>query len=564
MTTERLALTNLADFDLAVVIPSCGEGREIVGAVSAAERAISKLSEDIRVVVIVVLNNPPNHDDYRTSNELSRDILSLYAEKEPQGDYVQIHHKNENFEAMKAAPERLNLVMIDMFSDGHVQQGCNVGMARRVGENFALTLLKDNGIMFCSDADSVAGENCLVEVVDFFKRNTNVAATSCWPEDIEPHEDDLEGQRINNLQRIKDLFHSISGGLQIRFWDKKFLGPRTFALCGCNTAIRKSAYTAIGGRRAMDRGEDSDLSIRLAQAGYKVVENPGQKVYTSLRLDGRTPGDHCYASGCRKLATENPLEYTVESLEYSYFRTLILEYCNDCYGKNAARYASDPEFSGSERFAGYWRNGLRRRLEGKPIELDLSDDELEEIRKAWAQHPDLNSTNLNPALTKTIERVVGNKYPKKSLAEMLVYLWESLEVNVAQKLPDRSLFDAMKSRGLAIVEQLGNADVHQSLEKELMLMCVLRWMEDLIISLEKIKELGSEYSDLYERLRLLLNAHMAFAIDRDNHFAEHNIQGLLTELEALPHEAFDPLRDLLGLIVNFQEGEPSPSPQADL
>ncbi len=61
---------------------------------------------------------------------------------------------------------------------------------------------------------------------------------------------------------------------------------------GANLGIRSSAYTRVGGYRALPEHEDTDLVDRLRLAGARIVATAAHEVETSGRHVGRTPGGY--------------------------------------------------------------------------------------------------------------------------------------------------------------------------------------------------------------------------------------------------------------------------------
>lgn len=59
---------------------------------------------------------------------------------------------------------------------------------------------------------------------------------------------------------------------------------------GANFGVRASAFSAVGGYRPLDTGEDRDLWFRLRDAGFSVRQPLDLHVRTSSRLIGRARG----------------------------------------------------------------------------------------------------------------------------------------------------------------------------------------------------------------------------------------------------------------------------------
>ncbi|MEU6122042.1 glycosyltransferase [Streptomyces sp. NPDC047123] len=59
---------------------------------------------------------------------------------------------------------------------------------------------------------------------------------------------------------------------------------------GANMGVSAAAYRRVGGFAALTTGEDRDLAVRLAAAGYRIARADDHPVRTADRLRGRAPG----------------------------------------------------------------------------------------------------------------------------------------------------------------------------------------------------------------------------------------------------------------------------------
>jgi len=157
------------------------------------------------------------------------------------------------------------------------------GLARKSGMDEAVRrfnlLNNPEGIIVSLDADTLVEENYLVEIEDFFKRNSgHVGATIAFSHQTEG----LEKKHLEGIQLYEKYMDYYKNALEFTGY------PYPMFTVGSAFAVKAGAYVKRGGMNRRQAGEDFYFLQNLVQLG-PVGEITGTTVHPSARLSDRVP-----------------------------------------------------------------------------------------------------------------------------------------------------------------------------------------------------------------------------------------------------------------------------------
>jgi hypothetical protein len=213
------------------------------------------------VEVIIVINHSEQASmddkliDKQVFNEASR-----WKEGLSSNDSLQFHILN----------------MIDLPS-----KKAGVGLARKIGMDEAVRrfdrLNVQSGVIACYDADCRCDPGYLIQLVDYFKNNTDIEACSVYFK--HPYESADHKQEIIEYE------------LHLRYFieAQRYAGfPYAFHTIGSSMAVRSSSYQKMGGMNTRQAGEDFYFLQKFIERG-KFGELNRIAIYPSARISDRVP-----------------------------------------------------------------------------------------------------------------------------------------------------------------------------------------------------------------------------------------------------------------------------------
>ncbi len=243
-------------YDGAVVIPSLAEKDNLPPLLKSLEDNTSDIIE--KVLIIFVVNNTPEANDAIKQNNL------------------------ESIELLKDYNGKLNLCIVDASTKGNELNSKNggVGLARKIGMDFALTKLNYNFInpfIACTDGDSTLSNDYLESIYNEFKEENIHAAYVDYNHTLTGDEE------INRAIINYEIF------LRYYVIGLKYAGsPYAFHTIGSTMVCSADAYVKIGGMNKRKAGEDFYFMEKLAK-NYEVKFISKGKVFPSSRPSWRVP-----------------------------------------------------------------------------------------------------------------------------------------------------------------------------------------------------------------------------------------------------------------------------------
>lgn len=165
-----------------------------------------------------------------------------------------------------------------------VDSGC-VGLARAAGITAALRDQERDPArawIAGTDADSTVPDHWVIRQVELAEQGHDLVVGTVQPQPAPLH----------------DVVH--------RWFDQHVLGEGHAQVHGANLGFRASAYLAFGGYLPLVEHEDVALVKAMRRAGLPWVATDTNRVTTSTRLSGRTPGG--FAGYLQRLAVSENLQ----------------------------------------------------------------------------------------------------------------------------------------------------------------------------------------------------------------------------------------------------------------
>lgn len=241
--------------DVVVVIPALAERKSLFGTLESLARNPS--SELRRTLVICVVNNRSVPFADARDVEENRETLAALAESSQPG---------------------LRLAYVDASSAGReLPEKGGVGLARKIGLDWGLSLLGGEGVLLSLDADTLVEPNYLESVRAGFARDGAWAAAVPFAHRLEGTGDEVAAIVCYEIFLRYHVMGLAYAGT-----------PFAFHSIGSAMACTAEAYVAVSGMNQRQAGEDFYFLQQLAKTG-RVDTVRGTTVHPSPRPSHRVP-----------------------------------------------------------------------------------------------------------------------------------------------------------------------------------------------------------------------------------------------------------------------------------
>lgn len=245
-----------ASYDAVVIIPAIAEYENLKNLLNNLnendEEAIS------RALILIVVNNLAGSDEKT---------------------------KNENLQTLKYLKWlineqvlKLNLAVIDCASEGATldEKHGGVGLARKIGMDSALHLLRESGLLVCLDADCSASKNYLKNILKFFEEKK-------FPAAVVRYEHLLNDPKTEAAIICYEIF------LRYYLLGLKYAGsPFAHHTIGSTMICTVDSYVSIGGMNKRKAAEDFYFIEKLAK-DFEIGCITDAIVFPSSRGSWRVP-----------------------------------------------------------------------------------------------------------------------------------------------------------------------------------------------------------------------------------------------------------------------------------
>ena len=420
--------------DVAIVIPSYAEGREILHTLSSI--ACQENPENLSIGVFVVVNNARGAvEKVLKSNEDTMElVLQLQADIMPQGlDTRNRFMLHSPMPVSKIGPSQvraaeavmtsnMKLTMIDLSSVEYAPEDCNVGLARDSGMQQALKATKENAILISTDADTLMSNGYVKNAYSLLANQAEYSAATgpVWMfAYLDQSPEYIRGQTVH---RAEMLIGSIMGT-----WARNNLivsiGSNRFrVLAGSNTAIKREEYIAAGGYEHINGAEDAKLGLSLLRQGKKLMFSDQLSIETDLRESNRTDsncgmGQHIIQKN--EQHDEDGMHFKVKNPR-SYIVGVMLE-----GAINAANRRDLPERE--------WKEAVQNYMAPESFGyVPLTDEDLKELWNLKECEPALTQVEKNHFLEKYMYALAESKWPLIPIDECLEFLEEILRKDMSK------------------------------------------------------------------------------------------------------------------------------------
>ncbi|MCX6733464.1 MAG: glycosyltransferase family 2 protein [Candidatus Peregrinibacteria bacterium] len=409
---KAIGLPPKNSLDVAIVIPSYNEGQDVVE--TLASIATQRNIDDLKVGIFVVVNNARDAvDEVLASNQATMELLlHLQSDLIPAGLSKRnralrlVNSWNDigllpskHFGAEEVIISNHQITLIDLSSEGHAPEICNVGLARDTGMRQAIPCTKENGILVSTDADTILGGEYIRNAYDLLSKGEYSAVTG--PVMLYAYLDQplrqIRTQAVVEAENIIGIIMHIWIEKNVMHTMKRKWVP---GLAGSNTAIKRSEYIASGGIPHINGAEDTSLGLSLVRQGKKIGSDKGLSIFTDARESDRAEAGCSMGQYMIKRAEQcgdNQKSFTVKHpaacvMGYMLARTV-----------DAANLRNLPENQWKEMVSNY-------ASEGNMGYVPLADEELQDLWELKAKEPLLASVDKNHFLQKYISRLSEKKW----------------------------------------------------------------------------------------------------------------------------------------------------------
>jgi glycosyltransferase involved in cell wall biosynthesis len=167
-------------------------------------------------------------------------------------------------------------------------ENANAGWARKLAMDHARHLVRDDGFLLTTDADTAADSDWISQNVQAMTAGADAVAGFVTADPIEMERIDAHVLAIGAKEwELQHLLAEIDARTDIVPHDP---WPRHNQNCGASLAITASMYDRVGGLPALPVGEDRALMDKVRALDGRIRHSLAAHVVTSARLVGRAWG----------------------------------------------------------------------------------------------------------------------------------------------------------------------------------------------------------------------------------------------------------------------------------
>lgn len=213
-----------------IVIPVYNE----INYIGNTLQSINHQNQDLldKTLIILVINNSDTSTHKITTSNYNT--------------HQKIKEKKYNFE----------YIILDYYSSGNAisEKFCGVGLARKIGLDFALHYAYENSLLFCLDADTLISKNYLKIITQYYIKNNFLVATINFQHQLSSDPIINKGIQIYE-SALKDISSKI----------RSCNSPYGYVSMGSAIVCNAVAYVAVGGMSKKKAAEDFYFLQSLAK-----------------------------------------------------------------------------------------------------------------------------------------------------------------------------------------------------------------------------------------------------------------------------------------------------------
>lgn len=306
--------------NVVVVIPCYDEGLGVIDTIESIATQRKRPGEYFVQGTVVVINNRPD-----ASAEVLSSNMTTYAALQSIrfGYEFKTGNKARDAKIRRIQESGMRIDVIDAFSGPHAHPENNVGYARKVGADHALSMLDrrppkqswregEQPVLMSTDADSVLSPETLHTVWSAFWTEYADAVSvgsTIGTEGLDSHSDVASrayqtywGARSASYEMHHRIYALENKMMYLRQYHREPpIESALVTLGGASTAYSALAYEKSGGYPAIGAAEDTELGYRIVESGGIVEdissERPNAVVITQPRISTRTDNGFGHSIG---------------------------------------------------------------------------------------------------------------------------------------------------------------------------------------------------------------------------------------------------------------------------
>jgi hypothetical protein len=281
-----------------IVIPSHREGIEgIVRTLTRCAIWVEQLEDKTRWAIFVVINQSTSAwDDVSQSNQATCELLTQLVS----GGVISLPHVHpqvaENIAKFWRERARVDIFMIDAFTEGYAPEICTVWIARTLWLQIALRLVDKDGFIMITDADTLPGRTYFTDGLFCFRHNPEIDMLTGPVHVYEGTQD----TRHDRIEKIEALWRELLEIPYLPFWENNRWNyiPETV---GANMFFRRGIAEKVDSFPPVNGGEDVLFGMKVAAEGFNIRSIRNTAVWTSPRVSTRTEERHWYGQRIGRL-----------------------------------------------------------------------------------------------------------------------------------------------------------------------------------------------------------------------------------------------------------------------
>lgn len=404
--------------DWALVVPSYREGVDVF---STLHRGLTQKDVDpSKIAIFVIVNN---------ARDASAEVLASNAETIALVRLLQWKPTFENVQAedaaafemarkidpkgfvntaqmyKEAAASQVRLVLIDLSTEGHALEECNVGWAKDIGGRMATDALKDDGVLTITDADTLISPRHASAVLDSFEKDPDLAGLRTI---YRTYGNDEEAVCADEIDHHRDTLYFLSHDL-VRFTALDYKPEPFMLMSGPNINVRARIFKELGGLEHISGAEDMTFSMKMLDRGHKISRHPDLSYYSKIRASDRT-AENCGEGQrvIRDLAFKDDYgKADVLTFEQHRFVDFLSR------GVQCANIVAKDEET--------WRRMVKM---AAPSDVVLDDEDVDALWAAKMKAPNVNETLSHWYLLMCIDDIAEKRLKKSTLAQESAAMYE--------------------------------------------------------------------------------------------------------------------------------------------
>lgn len=250
------------NLDGMIVVPSYDESTKILNTIYSVVTQLQTKGDKFSHGITVVINNKPDSPQKIKESNFTTYVLLQALEH---GFPIKIKDDKGSGKLIKTIQDsKVPIHVVDTFSEGNANQENNVGLARKIGTEYAGPKIKDNGFFISTDADTLLGRSVFAITKKIFESTDSHALQ--YRMEINHLHTNKEERNADAMRSLRYMLTSLVNPKQDR------ISESLLWLSGGGSSFKKEAYKQTSGYRELKGEEDTLLGVEFSENGFNVLD----------------------------------------------------------------------------------------------------------------------------------------------------------------------------------------------------------------------------------------------------------------------------------------------------